>query len=460
MNVHPPGPQDRFFGIGLIRRFRAQPLEFITQLARDHGDLAYLRLGPLRTYFVFRPTLIREVLVSKHKSFRRPPMAIKPLRQIDGNGLVLSEGELWRRQRRLVQPAFSPKRFDRYAQVIVDNTQRMIDRWQDQQSLDIAEEMTSLTLHIIAKTLFDVEIGSQVEELGRAVRVLSQTVFAESGNPLTLPDWFPTASKRRKRQALRTLDELAWRLIRERRAAGDDRGDLLSMLLMAVDEEGDGQGMTDVQVRDEAVTLFNAGHDSTAAALAWIWYLIARHPAVESELIEEIDGALAGRTPNYTDVARLPYCEMVVKESLRLYPPTWTLLPREAVERVELGGYQVPRGAWVYVFPWVTQRDPRYFEHPEKFDPRRFAPGRTDEIPPYAYFPFGGGPRVCIGSAFATMEMVLILASVLQRYRVRLAAGHAEVRPEPLIAIRPRGGLRVALHRRDEPALASSGTQA
>jgi cytochrome P450 len=226
------------------------------------------------------------------------------------------------------------------------------------------------------------------------------------------------------------------------------------MLLLAVDEEGDGRGMTDEQARDEAVTLFNAGHDSTAAALAWIWYLVGRHPEVETRLVDEVDAALAGRDATHADVPRLAYAERVVKESIRLYPPTWTMFPREAIADVELGGYTVPCGSWVYAFPWVTHRDPRFFDEPLRFDPQRFAPGRVEQMPPYAYFPFGGGPRGCIGNTFATMEMVLILATVLQRFRVRLAADQGEVEPEALIAIRPKGGLRVKLERRPEPAYA------
>jgi cytochrome P450 len=453
MANNPPGPSDGLLGLRLLRRFRADPLGFITQTAREYGDLVYLRFGPVRSYFLFAPHLVREVLVTRHQHFRRPQMLIRPLRQIDGNGLVLSDGDLWRRQRRLLQPAFSTRRFDTYGTVTVEYTRQMLAAWQNRASVDIADEMTRLTLPIIAKTLFGVELTGQAAELGRAVHLLSEMVFRESGYPVHLPDWLPLTSKRRKRWAIRTIRGLVADIIQERRAAGDDRGDLLSMLLLAVDEE-DGGSMTNVQALDEAITLFNAGHDSTAAALTWTWYLLARHPHVENELLAEIDEVLSDRDPTYADVARLPLTELVIKESLRLYPPTWTLLPREVVEPLELDGYPIPRGAWLYTFPWVTQRDARWFAHPARFDPQRFAPGRVDEIAPYAYFPFGGGPRICIGAAFATMEMVLILATVLRRFRVKLAPGQGEAVPEPLIAIRPRGGLQVSLTRRNEPAFA------
>ncbi|MGD9723242.1 MAG: cytochrome P450 [Pirellulales bacterium] len=454
MASYPPGPTGGFFGINLARRFRNDPLGFITEVGRTYGDLAYFRMGPVRAYFVNSPPLIREVLVTRNKSFRRPKWITGPLSKIDGNGLVLSDGDFWLRQRRLVQPAFNTRRFDGYAQVTVESTQRMLDRWRGGMQFDLADEMTHLTLDIIARTLFGVDLGPQAAELGEAVRVISQTFVRETANPIQVPDWLPTAGKRRKRWAIKTLDTMIRGVIRERRASRADRGDLLSMLLLAVDEEGDGRGMNDEQARDEAVTLFNAGHDTTAAALAWIWYLVARHPEVEQRLVEEVDAVLGGRAGTYSDVARLPYTEMVVKESLRINPPTWSLVPREAVQPVELGGYTIPGGSWVYTFPWMTQRDPRFFPEPEKFDPERFSPGRVESIPQYAYFPFGAGPRVCIGNTFATMEMILILASVLQKFRVRLAPGQGEAEPEPLIAIRPKGGLRVSLEARTKPAYA------
>jgi cytochrome P450 len=454
MARYPAGPRDFLFGATLAQRFRKTPLEFITEIGRMYGDMAYFRLGPIRAYFVNHPQLIREVLVMKHKSFRRPAWLVGPLSQIDGNGLVLSEGDLWLRQRRLMQPAFATKRFDGYARATVECTQRMLEHWSGGSSLDIAEEMTNLTLEIIAKTLFGVELAERAPSLREAVRIVSQTYVSEAGNPFHLPDWLPLPSKRRKRWAIQTLDSFVWDVLRGRRASGEDRGDLLSMLLLAVDADGDGHGMSDVQARDEAMTLFNAGHDTTAAALAWIWYLVAKHPGVEARLVEEVDTVLARRPATFGDVTRLTYTDMVVKESLRLYPPTWALFPREVVTPVELGGYTVPKGAWVYAFPFVTHRDPRFFENPEEFDPERFGPGRLDKIPQYAYFPFGGGPRVCIGNTFATMEMILIVATILQKVRVRLAANLAQVEPEPLIAIRPKGPLRVAINRRVEPAYA------
>jgi cytochrome P450 len=455
MSRFPAGPKGRFFGLTLATQFRHSPLEFISELGRTYGDIAYWRMGPVRAFMVNSPPLVRELLVTRHKSFCRPPWLARPLAKIDGQGLVLSEGELWRRQRRLLQPAFSTRRFDTYARTTVDYTARMLARWTAGTPFDAADAMTRLTLVIAAQTLYGVELSGKAARVGEAVRVISETFTREASNFVTLPDWLPLPAKRRKRWAIRTLDDMIRTIIRERRASGEDRGDLLSMLLLAVDEEGDGRGMSDEQARDEAMTLFNAAHDSTAAALAWIWYLVASHPEVEDKLVAEVDGVLAGRLPTHQDVERLAYTEMVVKEALRIYPPTWTLFAREAVEDVEIGGYAVPRGSWVYAFPWVTQRDARFWSEPERFDPERFAPGRAESIPPYAWFPFGGGPRVCIGDRLATMQMILITATVLQKFRVRLAAGQGPVEPEPLISIRPKGGLQVSVEKRPEMALAA-----
>jgi cytochrome P450 len=441
----PPGPTGHFFGLSLAREFARDPLNFITRIARTWGDVAWFRMGPIRAAFVSHPDQIREVLVTKAKSFQKQPRTLDALRQVDGEGLVITEGDFWLRQRRLLQPAFSPKRMGRYAELIVERTWRMMERWHPGQRLEVVDEMTHLTVEIIAKVFYDVELTGKAARLGDAVRVLSQAFYEEVSSPVKLPDWLPLPAKRRKRWAIRTLHDLIDGIIRERREAGNiDRGDLLSMLLLAVDVEGDGTGMSDRQARDEAVTMFNAGHDSTAAALAWIWYLVARHPAVQSRLVEESRRVLGERRATADDVPRLTCAEGVVREALRLYPPVWALIGRVAQEDVELGGYTIPRGSEVFMFPWVVQRDPRFFENPLDFDPERFSSGRIEKIPAYAWLPFGAGPHICIGQTLALTEMTLILATVLQRYTLQPAAGQPhDVDPEPLLAIRPKGGLRM-----------------
>jgi cytochrome P450 len=456
MSRLPQGPRDWLLGFGNLNRLRKDPLGFVFDLGRTYGDIACFRV-PLPPFYVWslnHPDLIREFLVTKAKSFRKIEQATRVLKQIVGNGLLISEGDLWLRQRRLIQPAFHASRMSRYAQVVVERTRRMLDGWQSGALLDMPEEMRQLTLAIIAKALFDVELTGQAARLSEVSRILTKTTLREISSLFTLPDWLPLPGKRRKRWALQTLDNLIGEIIRDRRASGEDKGDLLSMLLLAVDEQGDRQGMTDQQARDEAKSLFTAGHDTVAAALTWTWYAIARHPDVQARLIQEVETVLGEAPPNVDDVPRLPYTGMVVKESLRLYPPVWGLTTREAVSDLELGGYEIPKGSWISVFPYVTHRDPRFFADPDQFDPQRFAAGRAEQIPPYAYFPFGAGPHVCIGNSFAIMEMTLVVSTILREFRVALAPGQREVELEPDIVTRPKGGLRMAVSKRAALAMA------
>lgn len=437
----PPGPKTGFLGLSHVRRMRSDLLGFPTELARTYGDLVRVRMGPEQLYFVNHPAFVREVLITRGKSFRKLPRIIRAFRSIDGNGLVLSEGDFWLRQRRLVQPAFSPKRFDGYARTAVDCTREMVASWRPGMRIEVSAEMRKLALRIIARTLFDVEIIDVEGRIGTAIETLSAIVTRQTGSLIQWPEWLPTPDNRQKRRAIRVLDEIIRRVIRERRESGEDKGDLLSMLLKAVDEEGDGTGMTDEQARDEAITLFNAGQDTTAAGLTWLWYLVAKYPEVEEKLREEAQAVLGDRTPAYGDMPALRYTAMVVKETLRLFPPTWALIPRVAVEDVPLGDYVIRKGGWVYIYPWVLHRDPRFFPDPERFDPERFAPGRVEAIPQHAYIPFGAGPHVCIGNTFAHMEMVLAVSTVAARFRLSLPPNVRSITVEPHVAIRPRGGL-------------------
>jgi cytochrome P450 len=450
MSRGPPGPKDWLCGIGNVNRLRKDPLRFLLDLGRTYGEISRFRvpLPPFYIYLANHSDLIRDVLVTKAKSFRKIAKATRVLKQFAGDGLLISEGDLWLRQRRLVQPAFHASRLSRYAEVVVAHTRRIVDGWQSAALLNIPEEIRQLTLAIIAKALFDVELTGRAAQLSAVSRILTETTFREVVSLFTLPDWLPLPGKRRKRWALRTLDGLICEIIRDRRTSGEDKGDLLSMLLLAVDEEGDGRGMTDQQARDEARSLFLAGHDTAAAALTWVWYAIARHPGVEARLLQEVDAVLGERPATIEDLPRLQYAGMVVKESLRLYPPLWGLTTREAVGNVELGGYELPMGSWIALAPYVTQRDPRFFANPDQFDPERFAASRVEHIPSYAYFPFGAGPHVCIGNTFAVMEMTLVVSTILQQFRVALAPGQREVELEPDIMIRPKGGLQMAVRKR------------
>jgi cytochrome P450 len=451
-----------FLGLAHLRRMREDLLGFPTELARTYGDLACLRMGPQRFYFVNHPAFVREVLVTQGKSFRKLPRIIRAFRSVDGNGLVLSEGDFWLRQRRLVQPAFSPKRFDHYAQIAVNCTREMVDGWQAGTEVEISAAMRRLALRIIARTMFEAEIIDAEGRIGAAIETLSEILTKQPSRVIQWPEWLPTRENRTKHRATQVLDSIIRGVIRERRATKVDKGDLLSMLLAAVDEEGDGTGMTDEQARDEAITLFNAGQDTTAAGLTWLWYLVASHPEVAEKLRneaqqvfgvrEEAQQVLGERSATFADLPSLPYTTMVVKESLRLYPPTWALIPRMAVEDVPLGDFVIRKGGWVYLYPWVLHRDPRFFPDPERFDPERFAPGRVESIPQHAYIPFGAGPHVCIGNSFATMEMVLAVSTVVSRVRLALPPNSPPIVVEPHVAIRPRGGLTLRVEAARRPA--------
>jgi cytochrome P450 len=449
----PPGPRDWFFGVPQGLRIQADALHYYTELAQRYGDIAFFRAGPYRIHVVFHPDQIHEVLLTKAKSFEKMPKVRRVLSQLTGNGLVLSEGDFWQRQRRLGQAAFQPKRFEQYSRVMVERTLRLVERWDSAAgapgSLDVDADraMTDLAMEILAKTLFDVDIPAETAELGRAVALMSELFFKEISSLFVLPDWLPLPGKRRKRLAIRYLDETIRRFIGERRASGLDRGDVLSMLLLAVDHAGDGGGMTDEQARNEALTLLVAGHDSTAAGLTWVCYGLARNPGVAARATAEVDTVLGGRVPEYADVARLCYLEAVCKEAMRLYAPPFGVFTRRALADVEIGGYSVEKGSLVQMVCYLTQRDQRWFPDPGEFDPDRFAPGRIEQIRPYAYFPFGAGPRACLGSTFAMTEMILVTATILQRFELALAPGQQVVGLSGL-SFRPKGGLRLRWTRR------------
>ena len=441
MGRYPPGPRDRAFGLRLARQMRRNPLEILPKWGQYYGDLTHLRVAWLHVYLVNHPDLIREVLITQRAHFRKLPRQTRILRTVDGNGLVVSEGALWLRQRRLLQPLFYRRRLEPYGQVIVHFTQRMLDRWQSTTEVDMADEMTHLTLAIIAHILFGVDLSADAPRFAEAVQVLSTELEREFVAPVVWPDWMALPSKRRKRAALNVVDELIRGLIRQRVDAGHDASDVLSMLLAAVDAEGDGSEMTEKQVRDEAMTLFNAGHDTTASALMWTWSLLATYPQVEARTRDEVRTVLGDRVATSADVNKLPYLTMVIKEALRLYPPTVALLGRQATWAVELGRHHLAKGSWVYLMPYVTQRDPRFFPDPELFDPERFSPGRIEQIPSHAFFPFGAGPHVCIGQQLAMQEMALVIATVIRQVQLSLVSPPDAIEPELRLSIRPKGGL-------------------
>jgi cytochrome P450 len=441
-----PGPKKTLWPGGQMLGFQRDPLGFLTRLARTYGDVAQFRVGPQRAFLLSEPELVRDLLVTHHERFHKG-RALQRAKRLLGEGLLTSEEEFHRRQRRLAQPAFHRQRVNSYGATMVDYAERASERWQDGRTLDAAQEMSRLTLAIVGKTLFDADVESEADEVGEALTDVME-LFGYLMIPYSeLLEYLPLPHTRRFKRARARLDAVIYRIIEDRRRGTADRGDLLSMLLLAVDEEGDRTGMTNEQLRDEAMTIFLAGHETTANALAWTFYLLSQNPEAERRLHEELDEVLAGRAPAVEDVPALRYTEMVVAEAMRLYPPAWAV-GRMAIADHEAAGFHIPAGSLVLASQFVMHRDARYFPDPARFDPERFTPEAKAARPQFAYFPFGGGVRRCIGEGFAWMEATLILASLARRWRLRLAAGRrAEMQPR--ITLRPgKGGIPVTLERR------------
>lgn len=434
----PPGPKGHWL-FGNVAEFRKDRLGFLERCAREYGDCVGIRLGPFRVMVVNHPDLVEDVLVTQNRRFIKH-FALRMAKPTLGNGLLTSEGDFWRKQRKLAQPAFHRERIAAYASVMVDSTERMLQSWADGQTRDVQDDMMRLTLEIVAKTLFDADVTAASADASIAMETLLRSFTERINNMFRLPMSFPTPANLRFKRAARRLDDLLFSVITERRATGEDRGDLLSMLLQARDED-DGTRMTDRQLRDETMTLFMAGHETTANTLAWTWYLLANHPEAEARLHAELDDVLGDRPPTFNDLSRLTYADMVITEALRFYPTVW-LVGREAIEPCEVGGYPVPVGTTIYMSQWVLHRDARYFDDPESFRPERWADGLAKRLPRYAYFPFGGGPRICIGNSFALMESVLLLATIARRFRLRLAPD-ASVTLMPTMTLRPDGGIKM-----------------
>ena len=431
---------------GNLSEYVPDQLGFLTRTAREYGDVARLRFLNVPLCLLSHPDHVEYVLVKNNRNFIKDRAERSGLRFL-GQGLLTSERDYWRRQRRLAQPAFHRKRISAYGRTMVESAGRMLDRsWRDGGTREVQGDMSRLTLEIVSNTLFGAAITENLEEeVGDALGVVMGRFTG--GILFKVPERIPTPANLRFRRAVRRLEEIIYGIIRERRGAPDeDAGDLLSMLLAARDE-GSGEGMTDRQLRDEVLTIFLAGHETTALNLSWTWHLLAGHPKVEEKLHEELRETLKGRAPTMEDLPGLRYADAVIKESTRLYPPVWGF-GREALQDCEIGGFHVPKGTQVVMSQWVMHRDERFFGSPETFRPERWIDGSTDGLPKYAYFPFGGGPRLCIGQSFAKMEAVLLLSTIAERFRLRHAPGHETVEPLPSLTLRPKNGLRMVLAER------------
>ena len=440
-----PGPPRRFPG-GHLLAMRRDPLAFLTKLAREHGDIARFRLGPVEIHLLNRPEFIRDLLVTHAASFHKG-RGLERAKRLLGEGLLTSEDPVHLRRRRMMQPVFHHDRIASCGAVMVEHGEGLSNRWRDGQVVDVSREMSRLTLAIVGRTLFDTDVESEADEIGEALTA-AVSLFSKT---LTLPffeilDRLPLPGNRRFEKAKARIDATIARMIAERRRAPAGRSDLLSLLIAASDPERDGEKMTDAQVRDEAVTLLLAGHETTANALTWTWYLLSQNPDAEAKLHAELDTVLGARAPSMTDLPKLGYTEMVLAESMRLYPPAW-IVGRRALTEYTVGGYTVPARSIIVACQWVTHRDARWFPDPCRFDPDRFRAEAKAARPKFAYFPFGGGPRVCIGEGFAWMEGVLLIATLARRWRLLLEPSRL-VEPAPSITLRPKHGLRMRLERR------------
>jgi cytochrome P450 len=441
--ARPPGPKGGFFSSSTAY-FRRDQLGFYASCAQQYGDVVATRMGPYRIVLVYHPDAIDELLVARNRDFVKSP-GVRLLRPLLGEGLLLSENDTWLRQRRLIQPAFHRQRVASYGDVMSAFAARHASRWKAGDIIDVHAEMMELTQAIVAKTLFDADVSGDAQEAIQAAKVLAQDFGARLRSFRLIPYWVPTPRNLRSRRAVRRLDALVHRIIAARQQSQEDRGDLLSMLVHAQDAD-DGTRMTARQVRDEVMTLFMAGHETTAVALSWTWYLLAQHPEADARLAAELRDVLGDRPASVTDLSRLKYAEMVVTESMRLYPPAYGL-GRQAVRATEIAGHALAAGDIVIAPTWVVHRDRRWFDDPDAFRPERWVGDFAQRLPRYAYFPFGGGPRQCIGNSFAMMEAILLVAAIAQRFRLSLVPGQ-QITPTPYVTLRPEPGIRVHLARR------------
>ncbi|WP_394824355.1 cytochrome P450 [Pendulispora albinea] len=435
----PPGPRGGvpFFGLG----FEAMRdlLGFFGDAAREHGDVVRFDFAPYTYVMLNSPETIKHVLVDNAKNYVKG-VNYKALQLVLGQGLVTSEGDFWRRQRKLAQPAFHRERLATFVERMTEATAEMLVRWgayADRATVDVHDEMMRVTLDIVGRTLLSQSLDDRAAGIGDAMAVAVRFAADYASNPFRMPLWVPAPQNLRFRRAMRALDGLVRGVIAERRRSpGEDKRDLLDMLMAARDEETN-EAMTDQQLKDEVMTIVTAGHETTANAMSWTLYLLSKHPDVARRVSAEIDAVLGTRRPARGDLSKMPYAMAVLQESMRILPPVWSF-ERAALEDDVIGGYTIEKGTQIGVFPYVLHRHPRYWENPEGFDPERFLSGA--ERPRYTYLPFGGGPRVCIGNAFAMMEAQILLAMIVQRYRLELLPG-ARVAAEPVVTLRPRHGM-------------------
>lgn len=428
--------------------FQRGPLQFLAELQKQYGEISRFRLAIWSTVFISHPGYIKHVLQDNHRNYDKDVHSFKIVRPLVGNGLVtVVGGKDWLRQRRLVQPAFHLQRIAALATLMTDATQVMLQQWDtyahERQIFDVAAEMTNLTLQIASKALFNIDVSAKANSFCQAFSQVSAFLIDYFYMPFP-PLFIRTRRNCRFWDAVEAMDAIVYEIIRSRRQHREDVGDLLSMLLDALDENG--QSMDDKQLRDEIMTLLLAGHETVASTLTWTWYLLTQHPEAGEHLHTELDQVLAGRLPTMEDLPRLSYTRMVLEEAMRLYPPVWQLM-RRAIQDDEIDGYHIPARSYILWSPYISHRHPDFWEKPKQFYPEHFSAEHVAKRPRHAYMPFSSGPRICVGNTFAMTEMQLVLATMTQRYRVSLAPGH-RVELEPLLSLRPKNGVLISIERR------------
>jgi len=431
--------------VGNLPDFTKDRLGLLQRLARA-GDICAMHFGPFPAILFNTPEHVHSILVEHAYDFDKG-RAIHTLgRSVIGDGISSSEGDFHRHQRKLMSPPFQPRHIARYAEIMGYYGEHIQQTWTDSTVIDVNQHMTNLTMSIIGKALFDADVFTETDELGAAMTVVMAYFSHEVSTLLPLPYSWPTPRNRRTHTAMQVLRNRIQRFIDERRNNPAERNDFLSILLQARDE--DDKPMSDEQVMAEYLTLFVAGHETTATALSWTWYLLCQHPEKYQQVQQEVDRVLQGRTPTYDDLARLPYCLQVFKEAMRLYPPAY-IMSRQALHNVEIDGYRIPKGWVVLLSPYTLHRREDSFPESEKFDPERFTPEREKQLPRYVYLPFGAGPRICLGLYFAMMEGHLLLATLAQRISFSLVPGQTIV-PDPVhhLTLRPEGSVNVVVKRK------------
>ena len=440
--LSPPGPRGHAL-VGVLPGIRKDPLGFFLRAALEHGDIVALDLPFQRVFLAAHPAYVKHVLQDNYRNYCKGRL-VQKMRFALGDGLLTSEGDAWHDQRRLLQPAFQRAHIATLDGPVAAALGALIASWSEaaerRQPIDVAREMSHLTLDIFLRAMFGTSASDKAAVIYRAVTFLHQHANRKMWALLDLPEWLPTPRNRRVKRALAELDAIVYGIIEAQRSAPRPPDNLLSRMIAAL------SGGSDRRLRDEAVTMLVAGHETTACALTWTWYLLSKHPEVERRLLREIADVLAGRPPTSEDLPRLAYTKMVVQECLRLLPAVWWFA-RTSLAEDEIGGYRIPKGAIILLCQYVTNRHPKFWDNPEGFDPERFSPERAGERPHFAFFPFGAGPRVCIGNHFAMMELMIAVPMILQHFRLSLVPGHP-IAFEPLVALRAKHGVLMSLARR------------